>query len=239
MLQVRWNLVTNLIMKKTIITTTASALVIFLCYLFWSSKNKKNDVMQKPQQENQSSKTLASEQALLKKQQKEYDNLSLKEKTSRMNNGYLQPFQVDPKVHTELGHNNRYLEKIEINEEKFQKVKALVMQIEHESKMKYDEYKAELRENPHITPHPWFSEGFTKRGHENTHIQTPKQAYQHLVKHGRSSFNQSYPVKYIEDDDYYIFSHINPKTGSAVDFTDGIAVAKKGGLIMRWRLNEE
>jgi hypothetical protein len=108
------------------------------------------------------------------------------------------------------------------------------MQIEHELKMRHNEYKIDLRENPHITPDPWGFEGFTSRGHENTHIQTAKKAYQHLVKHGRSSFDLSYPFKYIEDDDYYIFSKVNEKTGSETDFSEGIAIAKKGGLIMRW-----
>jgi len=152
--------------------------------------------------------------------------------------GYLSPHQVNPKVHTYVGPYGKYIERVEsvgINVKKLNKIRTLILKEELNSKFLVEDHKKQREQNPNITRAR--KDNFTFRGYEGVHIQTPEQAYKHFVKYGHR-YGGEYPFKYIEDDDCYILSG-GKRSKPVNDFSEGVAIIKKGGLILRWSIEKD
>ena len=237
-------------MKKIKIGTLGIIIFVLVCYLFWSIRIEKDENSQKLTNKDKARKSsviqnLEQQDTPLKEpklevteRQKNYGELNPEEKEWALSRGYLMPNQVDPKIHTKVS-SDKYIENVErvgINLTILQRIKTQIIKKERKSKLLVEEIKKDRETNPAILADS--NDNFTFRGYGDVHIQTAEQAYQHFAKYGRMSFSPDYPVKYIEDDDYYIFTDLYTKIGSPNDFTKGYAIVKKGGLIIRWNRDE-
>lgn len=216
---------------KTILVTVIAAFMVYLTWLLYQDFSENNA---KTQQHNPSTQQVHknNRQQTIEELRSAYVGFTDKEKESLREKGLLFPDEVNPEVHTKI-EDNRYLQQELLEDKAYRKIRLLI-----DSKVKkIDRIIAEhnaFRLRRYGSEDRRREVDFSYDRDENLIINTPLQAYKHLLKNGKSATGE-FPVKYHEDNDYYIFLRGGYKTK---DFSEGVVVEKKGGLFFKWRLSD-